>query len=1280
MRPSLTYPADLPIVRKRSDIIYALRRHPVVVITGDTGSGKTTQIPKMCLEAGRGRKGRIGCTQPRRVAAVSVALRVAEELGEEGGAMVGYQIRFQDRTSPTTRIKFMTDGILLAESQRDPMFRSYDTLIIDEAHERSLNIDFLLGILRQLLPRRRDLKVVITSATIDTEKFSRSFNNAPIIEVSGRTYPVEVWYRPVDHNLEDAGEITYIDQAVKAIDELEKKRCRGDILIFMPSERDIRETRQRLEGRKFSQTIILPLFGRLSSDDQHRIFSPTLDRKIIIATNIAETSITVPGIRYVIDTGLARMAQYNARTHTQSLPIQYVSQSSADQRKGRCGRVEAGICLRLYSEEEYLSWPQFTLPEIKRSNLAEVILQMIFLKLGNVASFPFIDPPSPSAIKDGYAELRELGALDKRNQLTSIGGLMARLPLDPRISRMLIQAKREGAVREIAIIASALSVPDPRERPAEQESKADQIHARFFAPSSDFLTFLKIWEACQVTLEKFKTQNQMRKFCKAHFLSYNRMREWQDIHEQILSILDEMGEYPQDQKPASYEAIHRSILSGFLSHIGQRDERNTGGKNIYLAARGRQVMIFPGSGQFGRAGQWIVAAEIVRTSRLFARVVATIQPEWLEDLAGSLCKSSYSDPHWEMSRGQVVAFERVTLYGLPIIPRRKVHYGPVQPDASKEIFIRSALVEGEIKEKFTFLDYNQRLISKLKEWEEKTRRRDLLVDDEALFQFYHERISEPISDLRTFIQWLKDKGGDDFLKMRPEDLLRAVPDQETTELFPDTLQIGDFSLPLTYTFEPGREDDGVTLHIPVSILPHIPPEPLEWLVPGLLLDKMTTLLKGLPKAYRKQIIPLQQSVLRLREAVTPYQGSLYEALEEAIRKLYGIHIPRNLWSEIELPPYLLMRFVVSDPMGRTVGQGRDLTALARSVPEQVEDYQWKEACRKWQRDNITNWDFEGLPEKIMLSSKDQGLSADIDSGKSRPGPEQGREIKGKSSDRGEIHLVAYPGLVAPEGPLLQGHGVSLRLFRSRQEAVEATRKGLLLLYTLQFKDELNQLKGTWDLPPSWKRLYQFSSDRKNFNEILFARILQGVFPVHEGRIPGRKEFLEQVEQTRGTLASRGWQMVKEFQNLLEERQHTLDFINRFRHMVKDNSFLTQLFQSLKTEVTELLPPDFLSHHETNRLREIPRYLKAVRIRLERAYASPMKDQTKAQQLSLYQAMLRKVSQELDHGHSWQKAGKVLEFRWMIEEFKVSLFAQELGTAYPVSAKRLDKKWEEIQNL
>lgn len=1273
--PVITYPADLPIVDKRAEIIQAIRKNQVVVITGDTGSGKTTQIPKMCLEAGRGRTGKIGCTQPRRVAAVSVARRVAEELGDAGSELVGYQIRFQDRTSPRTRIKFMTDGILLAETQGDPRLFSYDTLIIDEAHERSLNIDFLLGILRQLITRRRDLKVIITSATIDTEKFSQSFNRAPVIEVSGRMYPVEVWYRPLNHELEDAGDITYIDQAITAVEELKRQRRQGDILIFMPTERDIRETQQRLEGRQYPRTLILPLFGRLTADEQNRVFQSTLEQKIIIATNVAETSITIPGIKYVIDTGLARVSQYNARTRTQSLPIQPISRSSADQRKGRCGRVEAGICIRLYGEEEYLEWPQFTLPEINRSNLARVILQMVFLKLGNVAAFPFIDPPSPSAIKDGYAALRELGALDAQNQLTHIGQMMARLPVDPRVARMLIEAKKEGAISEVAVIAAALSIQDPRERPMDQESRADEMHANFREPNSDFLTLLKIWNAYHETWEKFKTQNQMRKFCKTHFLSYNRMREWQDIHEQILTILAELGDYPLNQQAAGFEAIHRSILSGLLSHVAQRIEDNPREKNLYRTSRGREVMIFPGSGQFGHAGQWIVAAEIVRTSRLFARVVATIQPEWLESLAASLCKKSWFDPHWEKDRGQVVAFERVTLYGLIIVPARKVNYGLIRPEEARQIFIRSALVEGEVKEKFFFLEHNQHLMDSIEEWEEKTRRRDMLVDDETLFQFYAERISEPISDVRTFIRWLKDRGGDEFLRMKPEDLLRIAPDEEAISQFPDTIRIGGIPLPLTYHFEPGHEEDGVTLHVPAYLLPQIPAQALEWLVPGLLPEKISYLLKSLPKAYRKQLIPVQQTAQRLSEqlaghasqgsASQAYQGSLYEALERAIQKEYNLSIPRSAWPEADLPPHLRLRLVVEDNRGKVLGQGRDLSSLIKTVPRQQEDNQWKDACRKWERDGITSWDFENLPKEIILNPDDAAPQ--------RTAP--------NTLPNTALHTVpprlAYPGLATAKSQVLDNDSVSLRLFPTPQEAAKATRTGLLVLYAISFREELRQLKKTWEPPLNWKRFFQALGNQQTFQEVLFTKILQGIFPVQDGRIPSRKEFFEHLDRVRGKLLFKGRLIMSRLQDLLIDWQDTVSCIARFRRLAAGNAVLGHLLQEIEAEVARLLPPDFLSRYEMDRLAEIPRYLKAIRIRAERAYASPHKDQTKAQQLTIHQTRLRQALAMLDNSASPSKAEQIEEFRWMIEEFKISLFAPEVGTACPVSAKRLEKKWEEI---
>ncbi|RPI77401.1 MAG: ATP-dependent RNA helicase HrpA, partial [Desulfobacteraceae bacterium] len=770
-RPRLIFPEQLPITAKQSEIIQAIRENQVVIISGETGCGKSTQIPKMCLAADRGLDGKIGCTQPRRIAAITISQRIAEELGQELGQSVGYKIRFRDKTNPQAYIKIMTDGMLLAETQADPKLYEYDTLIIDEAHERSLNVDFLLGIIKTLLKSRPELKLIITSATLDTEKFSEAFAKAPVIKVGGRLFPVEVEYWPLDPEKEEAGELTYIDLAVKAVERLQNRPDRGDILIFMPTEQDILETCERLEGRQYPGTFILPLYARLPASQQGRVYQ-VKGRKIVVATNVAETSLTIPGIKYVIDTGLARISQYLPRTRTTSLPISPISQSSANQRKGRCGRVQNGVCIRLYAEEDYLARPLFTMPEILRSNLAEVILRMIFLGLGAVAKFPFIDPPSPKSVKDGYDLLLELGAIAWTGQehiLTDQGRAMARMPLDPRISRMMLAAQKEGCVPETAVIAAALSIQDPRERPLEKAAQADQVHAPFRDPQSDFITLLNVWNHYHHTWLRLKTQNKMRRFCKDYFLSFNRMREWIYIHEQIMHILKEQHLDAGQRKtreitPALYAGVHRSILSGFLNNIALKKE-----KNLFQATKGREVTIFPGSGLFNKNADWIVAAEMVQTSRLFARTVAKIESVWLEELGAGLCKSSYTAPHWEKKRGEVRALEQVTLFGLVIVAGRSVSYGRIDPVESQRIFVQAALVEGQVNETLPFLKYNQELLAQVEKMEEKVRRRHLRADDATLAEFYRQRLAG-ILDLRSLKKLIKDRGVDEFLRMQEQDL------------------------------------------------------------------------------------------------------------------------------------------------------------------------------------------------------------------------------------------------------------------------------------------------------------------------------------------------------------------------------------------------------------------------------------------------------------------------------------------------------------------------------
>lgn len=1285
--PPIRYPSELPIVEKKEEILRTIAGNQVVIITGETGSGKSTQIPKMCLEAGRGTRGMIGCTQPRRIAAVTLSDRVSEELQAMGPRWVGFKIRFQDRTARSTRVKFMTDGILLAEAQSDRQFRAYDTLIIDEAHERTLNIDFLLGLIKRILPRRPDLKVVITSATIDPEKFSKAFHDAPIVEVSGRTYPVDVRYRPLsDEESDDAEpeEVTHIDQAVAAADELKGRRAgagRGDILVFMPTESDIRETVQRLEERRYFNTVVMPLFGRMAAADQKKIFQATTEDKIVVATNVAETSITIPRIRYVIDTGLARISQYNARSRTQSLPVSRVSQASADQRKGRCGRVEAGICVRLYSRDDYLARPLYTAPEILRSNLAEVILRMLFLRLGSIQEFPFLDPPSPTAVKDGFAVLKELGAVDEHRRLTAVGRIMARLPLDPRLSRMLLTAREEGAVTELTILAAALSVQDPRERPLDKEAQADQAHAVFRDARSDFVTLLKIWEKCWprrgaeaqsegggASLEgpttdsvgesasngparggddrgagegngtvryAHRSQSQLRKFCKEHFLSYRRMREWRDVWEEIREILEELGGFPENSNPAGYEAIHRSVASGYLSHIAMRKE-----KNIYTGTKNRQVMLFPGSGLFNRGGAWVTAAEVVQTTRLFARMAASIEPEWLEQLGRHLCRSTYFEPHWERKRGQVVAFERVTLYGLPIVDRRKVDYGAVKPEEARDLFIRAALIEFDVPKPYGFLDHNRELIAQIEELESKTRRRGLLVDEETIFRFYDRRLPA-ICELRSLDKWIKDHGGDDFLRMTEADLLRVEPDFGELELFPDRLTIEDVELPLRYAFRPGEEDDGITATVPVHVLPRLSPEPFDWLVPGMLFEKLAVLLKGLPKNLRRQLVPVGETAARLTELLRGKGGDLHEQLSRSVRDLAGVAVPVDQWRHIDLPAHLRIRLEITDPDANLLGAGRDLLELKTLAVEKHEDHLWEKARTAWERTGLTSWNFGELPERIEI----------------------GRDALG-------MFRYAYPGLT------VEGKTVAIRLYADPREAARAGAEGLRLLFELTFGEELKYFRRDWVLPDKMNAMLFFMGGRHEAVRHLHDYVLRVLFELDSFGLPSYGQFYDVVGRLTGRLGVAARTLIDEVIEAIGERDLSRSEIQRFKRMAGGNPAALRCLDHMDRELEALVPGEFLVRCGRDRVRELPRYLKALRLRAERAYVAPEKDRLKAEQIAPYEKRLDEMRAHVPAQPGEAPRRLYEEFQAMVEEYKISLFAPEIKTRFRVSAKRLDEKLEE----
>ena len=1240
-RPQVTYPKTLPITSHRDEIIQAIKKHQVVIVSGETGCGKSTQLPKMCLEAGRGISGIIGCTQPRRIAATTIAHRIAEELGESLGQSVGYKIRFKDKTGLDTFVKVMTDGMLLAETQGDPNFWAYDTLIIDEAHERSLNIDFLLGIIKTLLPERPELKIIITSATLETEKFSGAFGGAPVLHVGGRLYPVSVEYMPIDPELEDTGEMTYVDMAVKAVDRLRTQRHFGDILIFMPTEQDILETCERLTGRRYPGTTVLPLFARLRASEQGRVYSVT-GPKIVVATNVAETSLTIPGIRVVIDTGLARVSQYLPRTRTTSLPISPVSRSSADQRKGRCGRVQKGVCIRLYPEEDYESRPAFTPPEILRSNLAEVILRMMFLNLGDPASFPFLDKPKARSIKDGHDLLLELGAIARQGAehvLTEKGRLMAHMPLDPRISRMMLEAQKEGCVSEVAVIASALSIQDPRERPAEKADQADQMQAPFKDQGSDFITLLNIWNRYHREWAALKTQNKMRKFCKAQFLSFPRMREWVYTYDQITTILKDQkiplgnkGKAKADD--ALHEGIHRSILSGFLSNIAVKKE-----KNIYQATRGREAMVFPGSTLFNKNAAWIVAAEMVKTSRLFARTSAKINEKWLEALGGGLCKSTVFDPHWDEDRGEVRAYEQVTLYGLVIVPRRSVSYGPINPEEAHDLFVRSALVEGNVKERLPFLTHNLTLIKQVRDMEDKLRRRDILVSDEVIADFYSRNL-QGVYDTATLKKAIRERGSDRFLRFAEEDLLVFRPDPSKLARYPDVTAIGKGRFKTTYKFAPGEDEDGVTVHIPGGAASGILQESLEWTVPGLLREKVTALIKGLPKRFRKQLVPVNRTVEVIMAEMEREDRSLLSTLAEFIYRRFAVDIPAAVLAEVEIPEYLKLRVSLTNHKGQEIHSGRDLHALSKGDPhasQPAASPAWQKAKKDWERAGVTAWDFGPLPESLSL------------------GP----------------YLVAYPGLEAGDS------SVNIRLFEHDAEALKSHQQGVQRLLALRLAKDLKFLRRNLTLPQGASQGARYFGGLQALEEAFFQALMKSLF--HKNlRTP--EAFEAHAEAVRPVLFEKGKAMRDRVIKVLDAYHKTRTTIHTLERANASNRSVLDVCARIRLDLDRLVPSDFLDVYTVDRLSQLPRYLKAMQLRAERGANDPEKDRSKAGQADGFIKDLHHTIETLSAHASKEKREACEAYRWMIEEFKVSLFAQELKTAFPVSSKRLEKKRKEIERM
>ncbi|MCX7627074.1 MAG: ATP-dependent RNA helicase HrpA [Methylophilaceae bacterium] len=1227
--PKPAFAPDLPVNQKKDEIAAAIANHPVVIVCGETGSGKTTQLPKICLELGRGVGGLIGHTQPRRIAARSVASRIAQELNTPLGEVVGYKVRFNDKLHDTAYIKLMTDGILLAETQSDRFLEAYDTLIIDEAHERSLNIDFLLGYLKQLLPRRADLKVIVTSATLDAERFSRHFDNAPVIEVSGRMYPVEVRYRPLQTDDEDAVEEAMEEAICDVVDDLSRLGG-GDILVFLPGEREIRDTAEHLRKHHPKGAEILPLYARLSIEDQQKVFRPSSGRRIVLATNVAETSLTVPGIKYVIDTGLARVNRYSPRAKVEQLQIEKISQAAARQRAGRCGRVSNGICVRLYSEEDFNNRPAFTDPEILRSSLASVILRMAALRLGDVVAFPFIDTPHPRLIADGYQLLQELGAVDEQRHITELGQQLARLPIDPRIGRMILAAKQENCLKEILIIGAALAIEDPRDRPMDKREAADQAHAKFADERSDFMSFLKLWDWYDDALRHKKSNRDLLNKCHQNFLSFLRLKEWRELHGQLTGIVADMGLRPNTQE-ASYDAIHRALLAGLLGNIGFKDGEGDG----YLGARGIRFFIAPGSGLKKRRPRWVMAAELVETAKLYARCVAEIDPDWIEPLARGLTRRHYSDPRWDRGRAQVVAWERVSLYGLTIVPKRRVHYGPIAPTESREIFIREALANMEFDTRAPFFAANKKLIAEVEELEHKARRQDVLVDEHALYAFYDARIPAGIHNGITFEKWRQQAEKDQprLLYLTREDLMRHTAANITEAQFPELLALGGVEVPLKYRFEPGHPLDGVTATIPLALLNQLDPTAAEWLVPGMIREKITYLVKTLPKTVRRVCVPVPEFVTGFLEQVKMGEGKLLEALAAYIQQRTGLKVSASDWDTVMFPPHLLMNFRIVDDAGRELAMGRDWAALKKQLG-QAAQLSFRNASPDIERAGLKQWDFGDLPEKLDFTRN-------------------GRQMTG------------YPALED------NGDSVAVKLFDTESAAQESHRKGVRRLMRFELKEQMKQLEKGLPGFNQTALLLRHIMSPDELREDMLTAIADRAF-IGEDDLPRTQaEFMQLKQRARTRLPAVVEGAARLAQAIAAELQPLVQTLSSLP------AAQSRLKREAEEQLARLLPKRFFSTTPWARLQHLPRYLKALRLRLEKSPANPERDARHAQAI---QMLWQRWEERMVAAKKTDSVTPALEdFRWLIEELRVSLFAQELKTPFPVSVKRLEKIWAELSH-
>jgi ATP-dependent helicase HrpA len=1199
----------LPISARRDEIRDAIERHPVVIVCGETGSGKTTQLPKIALAMGRGAAGRIGHTQPRRIAARSVAARIAEELGTGLGELVGVKVRFHDQVGARSVVKLMTDGILLAETQGDRLLSEYGTIIIDEAHERSLNIDFLLGYLKRLLEKRSDLKVVVTSATIDAERFSKHFGGAPVIEVSGRLYPVEVRYRPVGGDAED----TTREEEEQALADAVQELCRegdGDVLVFLPGEREIRDAAETLRKKGPKGIELLPLYARLSAAEQDRVFRPAGERRVVLATNVAETSLTVPRVRFVVDTGDARVKRYSYRNKVEMLRVEPISQAAARQRAGRCGRVANGVCIRLYSEQDHERRSAYTDPELLRSSLASVILRAKSLGLGEVETFPFLDPPSARAIADGYALLGELNAVDEEKNLTAIGGELARLPLDPRVARMLVAAREERCLAEVGVIAAALSVQDPRERPLEKAAAADERHARFADERSDFLGYLKLW--------RLQGESGLRRICRESFVSYPRMREWRDVEAQLAKTLEEL-DWPASsvnpEKPEGARAIHRALLAGLLGNVGMRQEP----EGAYTGARGIKFWIHPGSGT-KKPGRWVMAGELVETTRLFARTVAGIDPKWLEDIGAHLIRRERHDPHWEKSRGEVVALERGTLYGLPVYAGRRVPYGTIDPAGARAIFIRAALVEGDYDSRAPFFLHNRRLVSEIERLEHKSRRPDILVDESLIEAFYDERIPATVCGGAQLDRWRRDaeRAEPRLLYLSREDLMRHEAAGVTTENFPPALQLGASCFPLEYHFEPGSPRDGVTMNVPVASLNQVPAARCEWLVPGLLRQKVRALLKAIPQRLRHKLGPLDEFAEAFAGQVAPSDTPLAAALARYIRAEKGIDVPLDAFRPDSVPAHLTMNFRVLEEDGRQLGSGRDLSALKRELSLATEAL----LQEGLEGEKHRGWTMGDLPELMEI-------------------------------ERGGRTLLGYPALVD------DGDGVTLQVFDSPERAREQHRAGVRRLLSIAFRDRIRDL------------------ERGLAKDLVLAPLKEDIVAAALERA-----FLaDSLPATAADFARRVAEGRSRFTLIAQEIARTAAGITAERSALeKKLAVAAKGFPGAAAEVSEqvsrLLGAGWLARTPWERLQHLPRYLKAASLRLDKLRADPARDARLAAEIAALEQPYRR--EWAARSREGAPAGALEQFGWLLEELRVSLFAQELRTPVPVSARRLAKLWQTVR--